>query len=75
MTLNINSTEALNSTQTPIDVSYQLVYAIMKELQYRYPHLFEKYCPIRDRILSMWEGGPEGFCGGHEIFKAYIDGP
>ena len=22
----------------------------------------------------MQEGGPEGFCGGHEIFKAYIDG-
>ena len=19
--------------------------------------------------------GPEGFCGGHEIFQAYIDGP
>ena len=46
MKLNINSTKALNSTQTPIDVSDQPVYAITKELQYRYPHLFEKYCPI-----------------------------
>ena len=46
MTLNINSTKALNSTQTPIDVSDQPVYAITKELQYHYPHLFEKYCPI-----------------------------
>ena len=46
MTLNINSTKALNSTQTPIDVSDQPVYAITKELQYRHPHLFEKYCPI-----------------------------
>ena len=23
---------------------------------------------IRDRTLSMEEGVPEGFCGGHEIF-------
>ena len=23
---------------------------------------------IRDRTLSMMEGGPESFCGGHEIF-------
>ena len=46
MTLNINSTKALNSTHTPIDVSDQPVYAITKEFQYRYPHLFEKYCPI-----------------------------
>ena len=46
MTLNINSTKALNSTQTPMDVSDQPVYAVTKELQYRYPHLFEKYCPI-----------------------------
>ena len=30
---------------------------------------------IRDRTLSMWEGGPEGFYGGHEIFSTYIDGP
>ena len=30
---------------------------------------------IRDRTLSMQEGGPESFCGGHEIFQAYIDGP
>ena len=46
MTLNINSTKVLNSNQTPIDVSDQPVYAITKELQYRYPRLFEKYCPI-----------------------------
>ena len=46
MTLKINSTKALNATQTPIDVSDQPVYAITKELQYRYPHLFEKHCLI-----------------------------
>ena len=23
---------------------------------------------IRDCTLSMYEGGPEGFCGGHEVF-------
>ena len=23
---------------------------------------------VRDRTLSMYEIGPEGFCGGHEIF-------
>ena len=43
---NINSTKALNATQTPIVISDQPVYAITKELQYRYLHLFEKYCPI-----------------------------
>ena len=46
MTLNINSTRTLDPTQTPIDVSDQPVYALTKELQYRYPHPFEKYCPI-----------------------------
>ena len=46
MTLNINSTRTLNLIQTPIDVSDQPVYALIKELQYRYPHLFEKYCPV-----------------------------
>ena len=42
----LNSTRTLNPIQTPIDVSDQAVYALTKELQYRYPHLFEKYCPI-----------------------------
>ena len=46
MTLNINSTRTLNPTQTPIDVSDQPVYALTKELQYHYPYLFQKYCPI-----------------------------
>ena len=45
MTLNINSTRTLKPIQTPIDVSDQAVYALTKELQYRYPHLFEEYCP------------------------------
>ena len=32
--------------------------------------IHNKFCKpyIRDRTLSMQEGGPEGFCGGHEIF-------
>ena len=29
---------------------------------------YEKYLLLRDRTLSMWEGEPEGFCGGHETF-------
>ena len=29
---------------------------------------------LRDGALIMWEGEPEGFCGGREIFQAYIDG-
>ena len=45
-TLNINSTRTLNPIQISIDVSDQAVYGLTKELQYRYPHLFEKYCPI-----------------------------
>ena len=31
-------------------------------------HEMDEFAPIRDCTLSMWEGGPEGFCGGHEIF-------
>ena len=46
MTLKINSTRTLNPIQTSIDVSDLPVYALTKELQYHYPHLFEKYCPI-----------------------------
>ena len=46
MTLNINSTRTLNPIQTPIDASDQPVYGLTKGLQYRYPHLFEKYCRI-----------------------------
>ena len=46
MTLNINSTRPLNPTQTLLDVRDQLVYALTKELQYCYPYLLEKYCPI-----------------------------
>ena len=38
--------KTLNPTQTTIDVRNQPVYALSKELQYRYPHLFEQYCPI-----------------------------
>ena len=62
MTLNINSTKALNSAQTLIEVSDQPVYAITKELQYRYSHLFEKYCPImgglhiEQSLLAMTHG-------------------
>ena len=29
---------------------------------------------VRDHTLSMQERGLEGFCVGHEIFQAYIDG-
>ena len=46
MTFNINLTRVLNPIQTPVDVSEKPVYALTKELQYRYPHLFEKYYPI-----------------------------
>ena len=30
---------------------------------------------VRNRTLSMSEEGPEGFCGGHEIFFKIFDGP
>ena len=30
---------------------------------------------LRDRTLGMQERSRWGFCGGHEIFQAYIDGP
>ena len=30
---------------------------------------------VRDRTLSMLEGGPEGFSRGHEIFFKIFDGP
>ena len=35
-----------NFNVTAAHVSDQPVYAITKELQYRYPHLFEKYFPL-----------------------------
>ena len=35
----------MNPTQTPTDVSNQLVYVLTKEFQYHCLHLFEKYCP------------------------------
>ena len=38
--------DVLNPNQTPADVSDQPVYALTKELQYRYPVLFERYFPL-----------------------------
>ena len=29
----------------------------------------------KGQYIKYVGGGPEGFCGGHEIFQAYIDGP
>ena len=43
MILNINSTKVLNPSQTPVDVSDCPVYALTKELQWRYPNKFGNY--------------------------------
>ena len=43
---NIRSTNVINPNQTPVDVSDQPVYALTKELQYRFPNLFERYFPL-----------------------------
>ena len=63
MTLNINSTRTLNPTQTAIDLSDKAVYCAYQRavslsvslfsitIQYRYPHLIEKY-------YSIMRGGP-----------------
>ena len=43
MILNINSTQVLNPSQTPVDVSDCPVYALTKELQWHYPNKFGNY--------------------------------
>ena len=43
---NINCTSVINPNQTPVDDSDQPVYALTKELQYRYPTMFENYFPL-----------------------------
>ena len=45
MMLNVNSIQVLNPDQTPVDVSDQSVYALSKELQFRYPDIFGDYVP------------------------------
>ena len=44
--LNMNSIKVLNPDQTPLDVSDQPVYALSKELQFRYPDIFGYYVPL-----------------------------
>ena len=46
MSMNKQWTEILNPGQTPVDVSDQPVYALTKELQFRYPDKFSKYFPV-----------------------------
>ena len=46
MELNMKWTETLNPGQTPVDVSDQPVYALTKELQFRFPQKFGKYFPL-----------------------------
>ena len=43
MKLNIKAVEALNPGQTPVDVSDQPVYALTKEVQYRFAEEFHDY--------------------------------
>ena len=43
---NIKSTAVINPGQTPVDVSDQPVFALTKELQYRFPWLFKDYFPL-----------------------------
>ena len=44
--LNMKWTETLNPGQTPVDVRDQLVYALTKELQLRFPKIFSNYFPL-----------------------------
>ena len=43
MRLNSKAVSELNPNQTPVDMSDQPVYALTKEVQYRFPHEFKKY--------------------------------
>ena len=43
MNLNIKAICALNPGQTPVDVSYFLVYALIKKAQFRFPDHFFNY--------------------------------
>ena len=44
--LNMQSTKVLNENQIPVDVSYQSVFALTKELQFRLPNIFSDYLPF-----------------------------
>ena len=46
MMLNMNSIKVLNPGQIPVDISDQPVYALSKELQFRYPDIFGDYVPL-----------------------------
>ena len=48
---------------------------VLKWFEENFMFLNTDKCHFRGRKLSMYEGGPKGFCGGHEIFWTYIDGP
>ena len=40
---NIKCTKIINPGQTPVDCSDQLVFALTKELQFRFPNMFQNY--------------------------------
>ena len=50
MHLNVKQTTVLNPGQTPVDGSDQPVYALTKELQFRYPEIFFQYFPILGQL-------------------------
>ena len=43
---NIKCTKIINPGQTPVDCSDQPVFALTKELQFRFPKMFQNYFPL-----------------------------
>ena len=46
---NIKCTKIINPGQTPVDRSDQPVFALTKELQFRFLKMFQNYFPILDK--------------------------
>lgn len=51
MTITKTTIDAVNHGQTPVDVSDQPVYALSKEIQWRYPSLFSDYFPMMGHYI------------------------
>ena len=43
---NIKCTKIINPGQTPVDCSDQPVFPLTKELQFRFPKMFQNYFPL-----------------------------
>ena len=74
MQITKTTIEAVNPGQTPVDVSDQPVYALIKEVQWRYPELFTNYFPMMgalhiEQIFLVLHGQLIHGSGLHEVLS------